>query len=211
MCTPRRGPRRAPGAVLLLLPPRQRAIALAPPSDPRESSAAPGQFTPMPELDPAMFGPGQPCFGCSPDHPIGFRLRFAREGDEVVTRFVPGDQHQGPPGIMHGGLVTTLADELAAWTIIGLLDRFGFTASVQVKLHRPVRIGIEVEGRGRIVSGSARVVNVGVRLLQGGAETLTGEIAFAVLDRARAERLLGRPLPEGWGRFARDRDQGTPR
>lgn len=164
----------------------------------------------MPDLQQNPFGPGQPCFGCSPDHPIGFQLRFAREGDEVVTRFVPGEQYQGPPGIMHGGLVSTLADEVAAWTVIGLLDRFGFTASMQIKLHRPVRIGLEVEGRGRIVRETSRVVHVGVRLAQGGADALTGELGFAILDRAGAERLLGGPLPEAWLRFCRDRGVSGP-
>ncbi|MFT3767835.1 MAG: hypothetical protein QM820_20485 [Minicystis sp.] len=62
-------------------------------------------------LDPHLFGSGQPCFGCSPEHPIGLRLAFTRRDDEVVTTFVPGEQYQGPPGLMHGGLVTTLADE----------------------------------------------------------------------------------------------------
>src|ERR1035437_4604721 len=98
------------------------------------------------DLDPNAFGPGQPCFGCSPDHPIGFRLRFAREGDEVRTTFVPTVQYQGPPGIMHGGLVMTLADEIGAWTIIGLLEKFGFTAQVSGKLRKPVRIGRELIG-----------------------------------------------------------------
>lgn len=158
----------------------------------------------MPDLDPDLFGPDQPCFGCSPHHPIGFHLRFAREGDEVVTRFVPGEQYQGPPGIMHGGLVATLADELAAWTVIGLLERFGFTASMQLKLRRPVRVGVEVEGRGRIVHDTPRTAQVAVRLLQGGVETLTGELTFAILNRAGAERMLGGPLPEAWRRFARD-------
>ena len=67
------------------------------------------------------------CFGCSPTHPTGFRLEFDKEGDVVTTRFVPKTEHQGPPGILHGGLVTTLADELAAWTIIATrLTRSGF-------------------------------------------------------------------------------------
>jgi len=81
------------------------------------------------ELDPHLFGDGQPCFGCAPDHPTGFRLRFAREdADEgsVTTSFTPSSAHQGPPGLMHGGLVMTLADELGAWTLVGLLGKFGF-------------------------------------------------------------------------------------
>ena len=39
-----------------------------------------------------------------------------------MTTFTPDDRYQGPPGIMHGGLVTTLADEVAAWAIIGVLE-----------------------------------------------------------------------------------------
>jgi acyl-coenzyme A thioesterase PaaI-like protein len=157
----------------------------------------------MPDLDPNPFGENHLCFGCGPEHPIGFRLRFAREGDEIVTRFVPGDQYQGPPGIMHGGLVTTLADELAAWTVIGLLEKFGFTASLSARLARPLRIGVEVEGRGRIEQESSRVVKVAVRLVQGGVDAFTGSFTFALLDRAGAERVIGGPLPASWQRFAR--------
>ena len=45
----------------------------------------------MPDLDPSTFGAAQPCFGCSPEHPIGFHLRFEREGDEIVTRLDAAD------------------------------------------------------------------------------------------------------------------------
>jgi acyl-coenzyme A thioesterase PaaI-like protein len=157
----------------------------------------------MRELDENPFGEGQPCFGCAPGHPIGFRLRFAVDGDEVVTRFTPGERYQGPPGIMHGGLVGTLADEIGAWTVLGLRERFGFTASMEMKLRRPVRIGVEVEGRGRISRASSRVAHVEVRLTQAGVECLTATLAFAILDRSGAESLLGRSLPDAWLRYCR--------
>jgi acyl-coenzyme A thioesterase PaaI-like protein len=154
-------------------------------------------------LDPQIFGSDQPCFGCGPDHPIGFRLRFAREGDEIVTHFTPEERYQGPPGIMHGGLVTTLADEIAAWTLVGLRERMGFTAALQARLRRPVRIGAEVEGRGRITEESSRVFKIAVTLAQEGVECFRGDFTFALLDAGGAERLLGGPLPEAWKRFAR--------
>ena len=65
------------------------------------------------------------------------------------------------------------------------------------------RIGVEVEGRGRIVRASARVAHVEVRLSQHGAERATGRFSFAIMDQAGAERLLERPLPEPWLRFCR--------
>ncbi len=155
------------------------------------------------DLDPDVFGPGQPCFGCAQDHPIGFHLRFVRESDTVTTQFVPGERYQGPPGIMHGGLVMTLADEIGAWTIVGLLEKFGFTAQVSGKLKRPVRIGREVVGVGRITKPGSRVVTVGVTLSQEGEVAFESELGFVLVDASGAERLLAGPLPEAWRRFCR--------
>ncbi len=154
-------------------------------------------------LDPEIFGPESPCFGCSPSHPIGFHLKFSREGELVTTRFLPDERLQGPPGVMHGGLVTTLADEIAAWTVIGQKSRFGFTAAINAKLHRPIRIGTEVAGRGRVAKETPRVLTIEVTLAQLDERAFTGEFTFVLLDQAGAERLLGGPLPEAWARFAR--------
>lgn len=162
------------------------------------------------ELDPLIFGSESPCFGCSPAHPIGFHLRFWRAPDHILTRFTPDSRLQGPPGIMHGGLVATLADELAAWTIVGLKRRFGFTASMSARLAKPVRIGVEVVGRGRIVRETPRIQDVAIELEQQQSTVFTGDFRFVVLDEQGAERLLGGPLPEAWKRFARDSASNMP-
>jgi acyl-coenzyme A thioesterase PaaI-like protein len=150
-----------------------------------------------------MFGRDQPCFGCAPDHPNGFRLRFERDGDVVTARYTPPAAMQGPPGIMHGGLVLALADELAAWTIIGLKERLAFTAAVEARLRAPVRIGEEVLGKGRIVTDGARVLKVEVELHQAGAHVFLGAFKFALLDKTGAEKVLGAPVPASWERFCR--------
>ncbi len=156
-----------------------------------------------PPLDGHLFGPGQPCFGCGPDHPYGFRLRFVREGDEIVTRFTPGERYQGPPGIMHGGLVSTLADEVAAWAVIGISGKFGFTATFDAKLHHPVRIGVPVEGRSVVIKDMRRIVDVGVRIVQDGKDAMSGTFRFVVLDKGGAQRMLGGPIPKSWERYCR--------
>lgn len=155
------------------------------------------------DLDPHLFGDGQPCFGCAQDHPTGFRLRFAREEAAVTTRFTPRPADQGPPGLMHGGLVMTLADEIGAWTLVGLLGKFGFTAQLTAKLRKPVRVGVEVLGRGVIRKPGARVVTVAVALEQAAGLVFEADIGFVLLDEQGAERLLGAPLPEAWRPFCR--------
>ncbi|MCK6552026.1 PaaI family thioesterase [Myxococcota bacterium] len=159
---------------------------------------------PEPEpLDPLSFGPDQRCFGCGPNHPQGLRMRFVREGDEVVTRFVPRDGWEGPPGIFHGGLQTTLADELAAWTLIGLRGRMGFTAAIDVRLLRPARIDRELVGRGKILSEKNNVAVVSTLFAQDGKTTLRGRVTYVLPTEAEAEKILQAPLPEPWRRFAR--------
>ena len=158
----------------------------------------------LPEkLDGSIFGHDQPCFGCAPNHPYGFHLQLERDGDGVKTRFTPHDRYQGPPGVMHGGLVMTLADEVAAWAILAKLGKFGFTASFEGKFRAPVRIGVEAQGFGRIVKETSRVVRVQVRIEQAGAECFDGLLTFALLERAAAEKLMGRALPEAWLKYAR--------
>lgn len=158
---------------------------------------------PMPALDGSLFGPGQPCFGCGPDHPFGFRLQFTEEGEELVTRFLPTDRHQGAPGVMHGGLVFTLADELAAWVVIARLGKFGFTTRFAGKLQKPARPGVELEGRAKILRSSTRTAEVEATLLQAGACVFAATFTFVMLDRSGAEKMLGGPLPDAWLRFAR--------
>lgn len=157
----------------------------------------------METIDGTLFGERNRCFGCGPDHPHGFRLAFRVEGEEVVTNFVPGEGHESAPTVMHGGLVTTVADELAGWALIALRDKFGFTGKMKSRFPRPTRIGRPVEGRARIVRESARLVDVEVRMIQDGVDCFTSEMTFVILDQAGAEKMLGGPVPESWQRFFR--------
>jgi len=155
-------------------------------------------------LDGSLFGPGQPCFGCSPDHPHGFRLSFERIEDGVQTRFVPGELQQGPVGIMHGGLVMTLADEVAAWAIIAQKGRFGFTTKASCRFIGPVRMGVELLARGTIVNDRRRMMNTKVEVEQDGKLCFTADLQFAIMDKKGAERLMGIELPKEWERFGRE-------
>ncbi len=157
---------------------------------------------PLP-LDGTLFGLDQPCFGCGPRHPAGFRLSFVEDGEDVVTHFTPDDRYQGPPGVMHGGLVFTLADELAAWVLIARLGKFGFTARFEGKLQAPTRLGVELEGRARITRSTSRTAEVTAQLSQAGRQVFEASLTFALLDRGATEKLLGRALPKEWEGFAR--------
>lgn len=154
-------------------------------------------------LDGTLFGDDQPCFGCGPQHPFGFHLKFEHDGDGVKTLFTPGGHHQGPPGIMHGGLVMTLADEVAAWALLAKHEKFGFTTSAECKFRKPVRINVAADARAQVVKFTSRVVRIAVQISQANELCFEGLLTFAMLDRGGAEKMLQGPLAERLLRFAR--------
>lgn len=154
-------------------------------------------------LNGSLFGPGQPCFGCSPDNPAGFHLHFVIEGEDIVTRMVPEKHHQGPLGLMHGGLISTLADETAAWAVLAVTGKFGFTTHFEARLSKGVRVGLEVEARARVTKAGGRVVKSTVEIRQEGDLCFTGDFTFVLLDRAGAEKLMGTAMPEQWIKYCR--------
>ncbi len=54
------------------------------------------------------------CYGCGSENPIGLRLEFEFDGNELRAGFSPQDHHQGYPGIVHGGVISSLLYEVMA-------------------------------------------------------------------------------------------------
>ena len=75
------------------------------------------------------------CFVCGIENPIGLKLKFYTDDEgRCIARFRPKPEHQGYPGHLHGGIISTLLDEVMGrvllhqevWAITGRLEvRFG--------------------------------------------------------------------------------------
>ena len=50
------------------------------------------------------------CFGCGRHNPNGHQLKSFADGEEVVGRFMPLQQHISVPGFVYGGLLASLVD-----------------------------------------------------------------------------------------------------
>jgi uncharacterized protein (TIGR00369 family) len=98
------------------------------------------------------------CFVCGKSNPIGLKLEFAVEGEEYVTYFTPSKQHQGYVGIVHGGIISTVLDEVMA-RYVHVLGLGAITAEMTVRLKRPARVGSRLRFAGRVDSQDGRVVH----------------------------------------------------
>ena len=113
----------------------------------------------MNEREIPNYWPGR-CFVCSRINTQGLHLRFWLSEDVCFTRCTIPDYLCGLDGLVHGGIIATLLDEVSAWTIIARLARLGMTRETSVRYFKPVPTNTELVVEGEIVNRRERGVDV---------------------------------------------------
>ena len=87
---------------------------------------------------PSHFGH---CFGCGELHPTGLHLvAYAGEGLNITAEFTVNENHQGAPGLAHGGLLSLAFDE-ALGKLMWLLRAPAVTGRLETDFIKPVPMG----------------------------------------------------------------------
>jgi uncharacterized protein (TIGR00369 family) len=81
---------------------------------------------------------GYHCFGCSPDNLSGLQMSFHEDCDMIISIWDPKPQFEGYHGVLHGGILATIMDEIASWTVYVKVKVAGVTSSMNVRYHKPV-------------------------------------------------------------------------
>lgn len=89
-------------------------------------------------INPWYNHPGYNCFGCCPDNPIGLHMVFYEDGDDIVSTWHPGKNYQGWVDTMHGGILSTLIDEVCGWVVTRKLQTSGYTVQLNVKFRKAI-------------------------------------------------------------------------
>ena len=84
------------------------------------------------------------CFGCSRKNTQGLNLRFWLTEKGCYTRCSIPDHLCGIDGVVHGGILTLLLEEVAQWTIISHFGKFGLTREISVRYLKPVPTNTEI-------------------------------------------------------------------
>jgi acyl-coenzyme A thioesterase PaaI-like protein len=152
----------------------------------RKASPMGEERIPLPRLE------GYDCFGCGTNNPIGLRMTFYRQGNAVCSDVVLKRDHVGWQNMAHGGIISTLLDEVMAWAVIYLKRSFSVTRRMTIRYRAPVPVNVPLMVRGSVAeecaAGTCRTSGV---LLDGDGKALaTGEAEFVLLS---AERLTAIP------------------
>ena len=120
---------------------------------------------------PSHFGH---CFGCGELHPTGLHLvAHAGDGANLTAEFTVTENHQGAPGLAHGGLLSLAFDE-ALGKLMWLLRAPAVTARLETDFLRPVPMGTTIHLSARITGQVSRKVYCEA---EGRLDSPDGEIA----------------------------------
>jgi acyl-coenzyme A thioesterase PaaI-like protein len=84
----------------------------------------------------------QRCFVCGQRNPFGLKLLFRVENGAVVADFQPREEHQGFPGVIHGGIVAAVLDEtLGRTSVLAPHPEWTMTGRLEIRYRRYVPYG----------------------------------------------------------------------
>ena len=130
------------------------------------------------------------CFGCGASNPIGLRLALRAGADCLVAEFAPREEHQGWPGIVHGGIISSLLYEV--------MENFAYhngevamMKSMSTRFRKPANVGERIIARSWLVERSGREIEVSASLTTEQDEVLAESNAVLVVLSGSATERLG--------------------
>jgi acyl-coenzyme A thioesterase PaaI-like protein len=100
------------------------------------------------------------CFGCGQANLFGLQLEVEPTAEGGVEgRFFVKQDHQGPPGYAHGGVIATALDEAMA-LLLSERGTFALTGRLEVDLVAPAPVGTFVRVTARLERESTAALHL---------------------------------------------------
>jgi acyl-coenzyme A thioesterase PaaI-like protein len=99
------------------------------------------------------------CFVCGRSNPVGLYMKFYDDGEtQVMSEFTVPAHYQGYPGVVHGGVLAAMLDEVVARvSMIGDPHHFMMSVKLQVLYRHPVPTETPLKIVGRILRMRGRL------------------------------------------------------
>ncbi len=129
------------------------------------------------------------CFVCGVKNPYGLQMTFYDTAPgEVLAEYIVPEHFQGYPGVVHGGVIASMLDEVTGRVFMtGDPPRFMVTARLSLRYRKPVPIGKLLRMTGQVKEDKGRIC------------TSTGELRDEAGNLlVEAEAVLAELPPEKW-------------
>lgn len=84
------------------------------------------------------------CFVCGKDNPFGLNVTFLKDKNEVRAELIPESKHQGFKGIIHGGILFSILDEIMGRTAVITKRVMTLTVEINIKYRKKAKVGEKI-------------------------------------------------------------------
>ena len=136
------------------------------------------------------------CFGCGRLNAYGLQLTFyPHEQGGVWAPFVPAERFEGYTGMVHGGVISTVLDEVMAWSLYRK-QVWAVTGALNVRYRSPIRVGEKTQAVGWQVDQRGRRIEMAgeIRRDSDGAVLARATATFVQVPEAQAAEWRARYL-----------------
>jgi|SRR5690554_143661 len=126
------------------------------------------------------------CFACGEHNQQGLHLTFTENPDHsITTHFTPERNHQGYQGVLHGGIISTLLDEVMAQAFIARQIP-AVTAKIEVRFKKTVPLGLHLIATAQIGEEKTRLYTATAKLTNdSGTVYATAKALFSPLPKKK--------------------------
>ncbi|MGW1469143.1 PaaI family thioesterase [Streptomyces sp. NPDC001493] len=179
------------------------SAALTPPAD----AVAPVRHPDAPAPGQLLGSHYEHCFGCGGEQPHGLHLAArAGEGVSVTAEFTVRPEHQGAPGLAHGGVLATALDETLG-SLSWLLRVIAVTGRLETDFSAPVPVGTVLHLDARVVAVHGRKIYSTATGRIGGPEGPVAVRADALFVEVKVDHFIDNGRPDEIRAAMADPDQ----
>src|SRR5271157_5350621 len=133
------------------------------------------------------------CFACGELSEVGLHLKLNLEHGRCWTELEMPRRFEGWEGIIHGGILCTILDEVMAWSLVAL-DNWGVTARLSVDFRKPVTVGQAIRAEGWVTETRRRIQATAGRIVDAetGRELATAEATYVAASETKKRELKER-------------------
>lgn len=100
------------------------------------------------------------CFACGTDNSHGLHMPFYTDGKYLWSELELHDCYKGWDQVIHGGILSTILDELMAWTAIYLTKNIMLTKSLTLNYHEKIITNSKIRAFAWIEKLSAKEITL---------------------------------------------------
>ncbi len=140
------------------------------------------------------------CFGCSQNNSNGLQMEFFEHEEYIVSNWIPKNYLTGFKNIMHGGIQTTILDEIASWVVFVKCKTAGVTTTLNAKFRNSAYVdGNPFTVKAKLTNQNRRFATIHAQIFSNdGTLCSEAEVIYRIFPQSIAIEKLNYPGVEAF-------------